>query len=134
MRYNQPLIFIKKLFRNKFIRFVLVGGLNSVFGYGMYALFLAIGLHYTVATLLATIAGVLFNFKTYGILVFKNKSNYLIFRFVLVYIFIYLCNNLFIYCFKAGGIDLYISGAIWLIPGSILSYLLNNIFVYRKQE
>ncbi|MBQ8045896.1 MAG: GtrA family protein, partial [Bacteroidales bacterium] len=66
----------------EFIRFVLVAILNTLFGYGVYSLLVFLGLHYSVATLGSTVLGVLFNFKTYGVLVFKNTSNKLIFRFV----------------------------------------------------
>ena len=65
-----------------FVKFVLVGILNTAFGYLVFALLLFLGLHYTLAVILSTIAGVLFNFKTTGTLVFKNHNNKLIFKFV----------------------------------------------------
>ena len=57
---------------NQFVRFVLVGILNTAFGYGVYCLMLWIGLSYWWATLIANVLGVLFNFKTTGVLVFKS--------------------------------------------------------------
>ena len=68
-----------------FIKFLAVGVLNTLFGYGIFALLLFIGLHYAVASILATICGVLFNFKTTGTLVFNNNDNRLIFKFISVY-------------------------------------------------
>ena len=109
----------------EFIRFVLVAILNTLFGYGVYSLLVFLGLHYSVATLGSTVLGVLFNFKTYGILVFKNTSNKLIFRFVLVYCVVYLCNIGGIALLKAIGLSNYIAGAIMVVPV--------GLFVYSKK-
>ena len=68
-----------------FVKFILVGILNTAFGYGAFALLMYTGLHYSAAVVLSTIAGILFNFKTTGVLVFKNKDNSLIFKFIAVY-------------------------------------------------
>src|SRR5471030_2606365 len=92
----------------KFIRFILVGILNTVFGYSAFALFVFLGLHYTAAVFFATILGILFNFKTFGKLVFKNPYtdfNYnLIFKFFMGYVILYFINiiliKLFILIFK----------------------------------
>lgn len=54
--------------------FLLVGVMNAAFGYGCFAAFLYLGLHYSLALLLATILGVLFNFKSIGALVFGSKK------------------------------------------------------------
>lgn len=66
------------------VRFVLVGVLNTAFGYGLYAVGLWIGLGYSVAALLALVLGIAFSFVTQGRLVFKafnwsNLPKYLVF-------------------------------------------------------
>ena len=125
---------IRYLFSAEFIRFVLVAILNTAFGYGLFAFFIWIGLHYTLATLLSTVIGVLFNFKTYGILVFKNKSNRLIIRFVAVYIVLYLCNIGGIAVLKWFGFSSYIAGLIMIVPVGVLGYFLNKKFVYEVKS
>lgn len=125
---------IRYLFSAEFIRFVLVAILNTAFGYGLFAFFIWIGLHYTLATLLSTIIGILFNFKTYGILVFKNKSNRLIIRFVAVYIVLYLCNVGGIAVLKWIGFSSYIAGLIMIVPAGVLGYILNKKFVYEVKS
>ncbi|MDR1343560.1 MAG: GtrA family protein [Prevotellaceae bacterium] len=120
------------MLQNQLVRYLMVGGLNTAFGYGVYALLIWMGAHYTVATLVSTVAGILFNFKTYGALVFKNKSNRLIIRYLAVYGFLYLCGNLWIFFFKKIGIHPYASGAYWLIPNALLGFVLNRRFVYKK--
>jgi len=78
--------------KHKFARFLLVGAINTLFGYFLYGSLILIGLNYKYAVLLATILGVLFNFQTTGKLVFGSKNNKLIFRFVLVYVVTFLLN------------------------------------------
>ena len=56
--------------KHKFAKFLLVGVLNTLFGYFLYGSLILIGLNYKYAVLLATIIGVLFNFQTTGRLVF----------------------------------------------------------------
>ena len=129
-----PLDLIRFLLSKELIRFGLVALLNTAFGYAIYALFIWLGLHYTLATLLSTIIGVLFNFKTYGVLVFKNKSNKLIFKFILVYIFLYLCNIGGIAALKLCGLSSYIAGLVMIVPIGLLGYLLNKKLVYEKRE
>lgn len=124
---------IQKYITAEFIRFVLVAMLNTLFGYGVYTLLVYCGMHFSLATLISTILGVLFNFKTYGILVFKNSSNKLIFRFVLVYCVVYLCNIGGIALLKTLGMSSYLAGAVMLVPVGLLGFILNKIFVYSKK-
>lgn len=119
-------------FSRQFIVYLLVGVLNTAFGYGVYALFIFLGLHYTAATFLSTVIGILFNFKTIGGIVFKSKDNRLIFRFFGVYAICYLIN---IACLKAmtlmGMSNMYLAGLILLLPVALLAFYLNKRFVFR---
>lgn len=124
--------FVKKALALKFVRFILVGGLNTLFGYGLYALLIFIGLHYSLASLLGTILGVLFNFKTTGVIVFKSRDNKLIFKFFAVYGVIYLINLLGLYIFDLLVLDAYLAGAMLLLPMAVLAYWLNKKLVFDK--
>ncbi|WP_349953149.1 GtrA family protein, partial [Bacteroides finegoldii] len=75
-----------------FIRFVLVGIVNTAFGVGLYCLLVYFGISYRLSVLFSTVLGVLFNFKTIGVFVFKNKDNRLLFRFVASYVIVYFVN------------------------------------------
>ena len=79
---------------NQFLRFILVGGVNTAFGVGVYCLAIFVGLPYFIATLLSNVSGVCFNFITTGNLVFRNNDPRLIFRFVTAYVIIYFINIL----------------------------------------
>lgn len=113
-----------------FLRFIAVGVLNSAFGYGCFALLMFAGMHYAPALLLATIAGVLFNFKTTGALVFKSQDNGLIFRFILAYAVVYLVNVSGVKLLSLLGISPYYGGAILILPMAALAFLLFKRFVF----
>jgi putative flippase GtrA len=117
----------------RFIRFLFVGVLNTAFGYSAYALFIFLGLHYSLAVFCSTVLGILFNFKTIGVLVFKNHDNGLIFRFFAVYAVVYCANvlglKLFLLC---GMANMYVNGLILVLPLAILSFALNKKFVFER--
>ena len=46
---------IKSLYKDKKIRFLFVGVLNTAVGYGLYALFIFFGWHYVLAQTLSTL-------------------------------------------------------------------------------
>lgn len=115
-----------------FIRFLFVGGINTIFGYGLFALFIYMHLHYSIASLLSTILGVLFNFKTTGKLVFKSNNNKLIVRYFGVYLILYIVNVTLLKCFQQIQLNFYYSGAILVLPLAVISFILNKKFVFHK--
>lgn len=119
------------ILRKQFVRFFLVAVLNTIFGYGVFALLIYFGLHYTLAVLISTVAGVLFNFKTYGLLVFNSKDNKLIFHFIGVYIVIYLCNVSGIAFLTHLEFSKYMAGMIMALPVGFLGFILNKKFVFK---
>ena len=52
-------------------RFLATGALNTAFGYGLYALFVALGMPYLPALATATVLGVVFNYFTFGKITFR---------------------------------------------------------------
>jgi putative flippase GtrA len=125
---------IRRLWAIPFLRFLVVGGVNTVFGYGVFALLILLGLHYVIAALLATICGVLFNFKTTGTIVFRNKDNRLIFRFFGVYLITYLLNIGLLKIFDMYGVGSLIAQAIIVLPLAFVSFLLMRKFVFNIQD
>lgn len=119
----------------QFIKFLLVGVLNTAFGYAAYAFFLYVGLHYSLAALFGTILGILFNFKTTGVFVFKNHNNRLLGHFFLVYGFLYLINVSCLKLFTVFGFtNMYIAGLILMLPLAFLGFLLNKFFVFERKR
>ena len=117
---------------SQFLRFILVGGLNTAFGVGVYCLAIFIGLPYFVATLLSNVLGVLFNFMTTGNLVFRNGNPRLIFRFVACYIVIYFINTGVVKSFLLCGLNSYWAGILATPVVALCSYGLLKSFVYKK--
>jgi putative flippase GtrA len=119
---------------NHFIRFILVGILNTMVGYGLFALFIYLGLHYSLAVLFSTILGVLFNFKSIGRLVFNTSDNERIYHFIGVYMLLYLLNVSGLWGLSSIGIEnMYVAGAILLVPLAIISFVLNKNFVFNQE-
>lgn len=108
-----------------------MGGLNTVFGYSVFAFFIWLGLEKEWAALLGQICGVLFNFRTTGTIVFNNKDWRLIFRFFAVYLFAYLLNIGLLNLFAHYGIGSYVAGAIIILPVSFLTFLMHKRFVFK---
>jgi putative flippase GtrA len=147
---------ISKVLKNKIIRFFLVSGLNTAFGYGLFALLIFIGLHYTIAGLIGTILGILFNFKTTGLLVFESNKNRLILKFIGVYGINYVISMSLLTLLERSGVDAFLSlsllqvagvsllknprinacigAAILIIPMGLFAYALNHRFVFTKPD
>ena len=118
----------------QFIKFIFVGILNTIFGYSVWALLLFIGLHYAIATILATILGVLFNFKTTGYLVFKNKDNKLLWKFIQNYILTTCLSILGLRFAEILGINLYFAGLFLTGIMAVISFLIQKYYVFRGRK
>ena len=118
--------------KHQFVRFLAVGLINSLFGYGCFALLVYLGAHYTVALFFATIAGVLFNFKTTSHIVFNSHDNRLILYFVATYIGVYVVNVASLKVLTLIGVDVYYGGAALVLPMAVLAYILNKRFVFNN--
>ncbi|MGD0281082.1 MAG: GtrA family protein [Dissulfurispiraceae bacterium] len=116
---------------NKFFRFLIVGGINTAFAYGIFALLIFLKFHYAVAALLATSLGVLFNFNTTGRLVFGSKDNRLVFKFIGVYAIIYVINTAFLGVFNFFKVNMYLAGAAMILPMAVVGFVLNKSFVFK---
>ena len=118
----------------RFMRFILIGILNTAFGYSLYALLIFLGLRFDLAILIATILGVLFNFKTTGILVFDNRRNNLILRYFGAYSIIYLLNVILVWLMLKSNINSYLAQAFALPVLVVLSYAMQRDFVFKMRS
>lgn len=112
----------------------MVSAMNTAFGYCLFALLIFLKMPYQVALFIGTILGVLFNFKTTGHIVFKNKEKSLIYKFFGVYGIVYLFNLGSIAFLKTVGINEYYSGAIVMVPAGLLAFWLNSRFVFTQRD
>ena len=124
---------IRRFWENRFIRFLFVGGINTLFGYGIFSLMVYLGLNYILAALLATIAGIIFNFHTVGSIVFNDRRYSLLARFILVYFTGYGLNVFGIHFLMKYIDNTYISAAILVMPLAVIMFSLHRKFVFRKR-
>ncbi len=124
--------FINNLSNLALIRFLFVSGLNTLFGYGLFALLIYVNMHYQIALLISTICGILFNFKTIGSIVFGNNNAKLIFKFIAVYGIVYTINIIGLKILMSYNFNSYTSMAILIVPMAILAFLLNKEFVFNN--
>jgi putative flippase GtrA len=115
----------------KLLKFLLVGVLNTAFGYSVFIICLWAGLHYSAAIAFATVLGTLFNFKSIGALVFRSHDNSRLFRFVGVYCVVYVVNVLGVGILLRFGVVEWLGGLILLLPLALLSYSLNSRYVFQ---
>lgn len=116
----------------QFIKFGIVGVLNTAFSYAIYAALLYVGLNYALANLGAVVLGILFSFRTQGSLVFNQTDPRLLPRFILAWATIYAINILLISQFITLGFNAYIAGALMLPVSAVLSYVIQKYFVFRS--
>ena len=113
-------------------RYLLVGMVNTVFGYSMFALLAYLGVHYTVAVFFSTVIGVFFSFKTFGRFVFMQSDWRLIWRFISVYGFLYSVNVGCIFVLMMYIDNVYAANALTLVFIAGLGFVLNRSFVYAN--
>ena len=121
---------MRRLLRIQFVRFLLVGTLNTGFSYGIYALCLWLGLHFVAANLVALLLGVVFSFGTQGRLVFHNADPRRFLQFTLFWAVIWGCNIGLIRLLMEMGLGAYAAGALALVPVTLLSYVGQKLFVF----
>jgi putative flippase GtrA len=115
-----------------FVRFLVVGVLNTVFGYGFFALLIWAGLWYPAAAAASTVGGIVFNFNTTGRLVFGNRDSSVFWRFVGVYALTYVVG---VGLMKAGlllGVPVLVTAAGLALPMAGLAFVLQRSFVFGR--
>ena len=127
--------YLKKLIDNTFIRFLFVGGINTIFGYLLFCGMVALLKDPYISVVAATVIAVIFNFKTYGKLVFKSKDNSKIFRFFAVYLSVMCLQMLLLKLLAQYGLkNPYIAGGLLMGPMALTSFLLMRKFVFYTRS
>ena len=115
---------------NEVVRFLFVGILNSLFGYFVYAVTLYFSDQLTISLLVATVVGVLFNYKSTGSLVFRHNGESRLLKFVVVYSVIFVGNASLLYFLVSAGWDKYLSQLFLTPVAAIFSFFLFKSFVF----
>jgi putative flippase GtrA len=127
--------FLRLFLDHKFRRFLAVGVLNTVFGYGVFYVALGLTWQPLLALSFSTVAGVAFNFYSIGSIVFRQSDRRSIWRFVIAYALVFIVNARALRALE-GAAPAAILQAM-LLPGlALLAYILNRDFVFfdKKQS
>ena len=115
-----------------FVRFLIAGGVNTLFGFLVYSIAILSGLQVWQALLAGILAGLVFNFVTTGGYVFRDLTVRRFSRYAGVYVLIYLVNlGLVVLLSKWIDSVILIQGII-TTPMALGSYLLMSKFVFRN--
>lgn len=113
------------------IKFVLVGGLNTAFSYLAFATIFVVTGSDQAAVIVATIAGVLFNYFSTGRLVFSHMSLNRLPAFVLGYAVICTLNILALKGLAMLGVSPLVGQLIAAMPLAVLAFYVNSRLVFR---
>ncbi len=155
---HKPIDLLMKI-KNPFIRFLFVGGINTIVGYTLFILCRWVGMQRAVAVLVSTVLGVLFNYHSTGKIVFGNKGYSVIVQFFIIYGIMYVVNLLELHYLAESSvydfffdidrshlnllekfsIDLSKAGdaigqLLIVLPNAIVTFLLNKTFVFSKNK
>jgi len=117
----------------KVIRFLLVGGLNTLVGFVVFSLTIYLSNENVGISLAANIGvGVFFNYLSYGLAVFKCLDKRHFTKFVLAYGFLYLLNYVALQVMLDQHMNLYVAQFINLFYLAPISYFIFNRMVFIK--
>jgi putative flippase GtrA len=117
--------------RIQFLRFIFIGIINTIFGYCLFSLLIFLNLHYALASLIGTIIGIIFNFKTTGKFVFQNNNNKILWRFFGVYVILYLINIALLTIGTVWIENMYVNGAVCICITAGIGFVLNKYLVFE---
>lgn len=123
-----------KLWNNRIIRYVFVGGMNTVFGFTVYTVLAFTSLSTWIILIIANIAAISFNFATTGGIVFRDLQLRRAPRFLAIYGIIFLT-----YLTLIQWLSPMVGGRIWamaiiVVPVAALNYVLQSAFVFGRRS
>jgi putative flippase GtrA len=113
------------------VRYGAVGVINTGFGFGLYSLFVFVGLNVFAAQLLAHAIGMAFNFVMFKRHVFTESQASLA-RYIASYAVNYLISLGLLFVFHHLIASPYLVGFTVLICAAAINYLMLKLFVFRR--
>ena len=116
------------------LRFLLIGALNTLFGYATFLLGLAAGLPMVVSLVISTASGIAFNFQTARRLVFRSRGQGRGARFLLAYVAVTVVDAALLQTLAAFGLAPGPAQGILVLPLAALSFALQRRFVFADSD
>jgi putative flippase GtrA len=126
---------IRRLASSRFgqlIRFYQAAAINTLFGFGIYALMIRLGVNLYVAQIIAQVLGVTFNYFTYSRHVFRDRDASKG-SFVLAYVGNYLVNLALLATLSRFIHSPYLAGFVATLGASVINYLALRSLVFRRR-
>ncbi len=123
----------KLLHESTFLRFLVAGGVNTLFGYAVYSVAIFADTPVWLALFIGMLAGTVFNFFTTGGYAFRQLAISRYPRFVLCYLFVYGVNLVLFAGLSRYIADKLIVQGLLLVPLALLSYFIMSRLVFAPQ-
>ena len=125
---------IATLFNPRIFKFLCVGVLNTVFGYTLYVILIFFNVPCLTALFVATVGGAIFNYFSFGRIVFHSSGGLFVFgKFILAYGIVYAANaGLLKALTKDFLFSPYVGQGICIPLSVLLIWLLMNYWVYKN--
>ncbi len=118
----------------RFVRFLATGGLNTGFGYASYAALVLTGMPLWLAVGAATGLAILFNFYSYGGLVFGKTARHYLPAFLAFYAALGLANYLALRALAGAGIGPLVAQALLVPLLAVTGYAGMRLIVFRDRR
>jgi putative flippase GtrA len=118
----------------QFLRFLAVGLVNTLFGYGVFAGLVLAGMGPMPALVLTYVVGIAFNFFTTRRFVFQRASRSSLLRFIAAYGVIYVFNVALYRLVEATGAGPLLAQALCLPVVAVFSFLLFKLHVFKDTD
>lgn len=114
-------------------RYYQTGVVNTLFGYGLFSLFVALHLNMYVAQALSHVAGMAFNYFSYSRYAFRDRESTKL-SFFLSYVANYFIGLFFIWAASLVTSSPYIAGIVSIFFTSIANYFILKLLVFRRER
>ena len=118
------------------IRFLLVGGYNTVFSYALYALFIYMSISAQIALFLSFLFSSLNSYMTQKFYVFNTKGNYIkeYIKCLFTWFGSYIINAILLESLMHfGGLNAYLAEFIALVLITVYSYIALKYFAFKEK-
>lgn len=116
-----------------FLRFLVAGAVNTLFGYAVYGVGVAAAAPVWLALLAGMVAGTVFNFFTTGGYAFRQLARRRYPLFAACYLLVYGVNLLLIAWLSHWIQDKMVAQGLLLVPLALLSYVLMDRVVFNRR-
>ena len=133
MIYKHVVIRAKRVFRSSTaVRYIAVGGVNTLSSYLVYLIFLGLGCRFYVANLGSLVFGVCVGFLLQGRLVFGVRDGRRFLPFVACWTIIYFMQLGLLWLLVTWGVAPAIGGLLILPPVWVLGFVMQKMLVFRQ--